>query len=392
MWSLACGWRINRSSSKKTVTLCGACMSQRILAVDDDADVLTLIRFLLKRYGIEVIEARSGAEALGFLAHDLPDLVILDVMMPEMDGYEVCRHIRANPRTAHLPVVMLTARTQLESRVEAFRAGADDYVTKPVHAAELVARLQAILEHSASGPVHKEGRAISVLGARGGVGATTLAVNLALALTAQARTILADLEVGGMAAAHLSLNPPHGLNNLLTLEVDTIDQASVEAVLTPHSSGLRLLAAADGPVDSARVGAVFNRLLSLCDVCVFDLGAGLGQITRTIAQRSQDFILVLDSDRVGLMQVHRVMHGLDEARLPHAALKLVWINRLGISAENAQSAIRASLGYDPVAIIGPAANAMYDAIEQGQPLLVSQPDHPAAVQMRALAASLMCAA
>jgi len=367
-------------------------MSQRILAVDDDADVPTLIRLLLKRYGIEVIEARSGAEALGFLAHDLPDLVILDVMMPEMDGYEVCRHIRADPRMAHLPVVMLTARTLLESRVEAFRAGADDYVTKPVHAAELVARLQAILEHSASGPVHKEGRAISVLGARGGVGATTLAVNLALALAAQARTILTDLEVGGMAAAHLGLNPPHGLNNLLTLEADAIDPANVEAVLTPHPSGLRLLAAADGPVDSARVGAVFNRLLSLCDVCVFDLGAGLSQIARTIAQHSHDFILVLDSDRVGLMQVHRVMHGLNEARLPHAALKLVWINRLGLSAENAQSAIRASLGHDPVAIIGPAANAMYDAIEQGQPLLVSQPDHPAAVQMRALAASLMSAA
>lgn len=132
-------------------------MSPRILAVDDDEDILTLIKLILKQHGLEMIPATSGMEALERLTHDLPDLVILDLMMPEMDGLEVCRHIRADPRTAHLPVMILTARTQPESRAEAFRAGADDYVTKPVHPDELVARLQAILEHAASALESKEG-------------------------------------------------------------------------------------------------------------------------------------------------------------------------------------------------------------------------------------------
>jgi len=366
-------------------------MNQRILAVDDDTDVLALIKIMLGRHGLDVIEAESGPEALLLLADDLPDLILLDVMMPEMDGYEVCRQIRDDPRTTHLPVVMLTARTQPESRVEAFRAGADDYVTKPLRPTELVTRLQAILEHPAGSLGQKEGRAISVLGAKGGVGATTLAVNLALAMAAHARTILADLEVGGMMTAHLGVNPFYGLNTLLTLEADAMDQASVEAALTPHPSGLRLLAASDNYADATRVRTITNRLLSFCDVCLFDLGSGLNPTARAIAQHSHDFVLVIDSDRVGLMQAQRVMQGLNEARLPGKALKIVWINRLGLPTEAAQDAIRAMLGHDPVAIIGPAADALYDAAEHGQPLVTSRPDHPAAVQMRALAAALMSA-
>jgi len=360
-------------------------MSQQILVVDDNADVLAFIQLLMKRYGYQVIKALSGAEALDFVAHDLPDLVLLDVMMPQMDGFEVCRRLRADPRTAHLPVMMLTAKVEIEGRVEAFRAGADDYVTKPIHPAELVARIQAILEHSAGG---LNEHAISVLGARGGVGATTLAVNLAMASAAQARTILADMEVGGMAAAHLGLHPLHGLSNLLTLEADAMDQANVEAALTSHSSGLRLLAAPDGPVDSVRIGAVSDRLLSLCDVCLFDLGSGWSQTAREIAQRSHHFILALDPDPITLMQAQRVMRGLNEARLSQS-LKIVCVNRPGLPAETAQTVIRAALGSEPMAMIGPAANALYEALEQGNPLVVSQPDHPAAVQMRALANSLL---
>jgi DNA-binding response OmpR family regulator len=367
-------------------------MSQRILVVDDDVDTLNLIGLTLKRYGFEVDKAESGPEALRLLNHDMPDLIILDVMMPQVDGYEVCRQIRADPRLARLPVVMLTARSQMESQVEAFRAGADDYITKPVRTAELIARLQAVMEHSVGPFEQKSGRVISVLGAKGGVGGTTLAVNLALALAAQTGTILADLEVGGMAAMHLGLDPDRGLRDLLTREVDDLNLASVEAALTLHSSGLRLLAAADEPVDPVRAGAILNHLLSLCDVCLFDLGSGLSHTARAIAQRSNEFILALDSDRIALEQAHRVMHSLSEARLPNEALKLVWINRPGTPADIAQAAIRAVLGHDPTTIIEPAAQELYHALEQSQPLVVSYPNHPAALQMRALATSLISAA
>jgi DNA-binding response OmpR family regulator len=364
-------------------------MSRQILVVDDDADALVLMSMILKRRGFEVLKAQGGAQALGILAHNLPDMVVLDVMMPHMDGYEVCRQIKADPRTAHLPVVMLTARAQPANQMEGLRAGASDYIAKPVHPDELIERINTVLEQSVSAPADQVARVISVCGAKGGVGATTLAVNLALAVAAQARTILADFEVGGMAAIHLGLTPMHGLNDLLARDVDDIDSASAEAALTPHPSGLRLLAAADTPVDPARASVILNHLLSVCDVCLFDLGGGLSPGGQVIAGRSNDFVLALDSDRVTLAQASRVVQGLTGANLPMNALKLVWVNRLGTPADIAQAAIHAVMGREPAAMIGPAAEACYRALERGEPLVVSEPDHPASVQLRVLAGSLL---
>ena len=101
-------------------------------------------------------------------------------MMPFMDGYEVCRIIKGDARTAHLPVVMLTAKAQTASQIEGFRAGAIDYITKPVHPQDLVARIVAVLERARAAQADTGSNLIVVAGAKGGVGATTLAANLAL--------------------------------------------------------------------------------------------------------------------------------------------------------------------------------------------------------------------
>lgn len=358
----------------------------RILVVDDDLDTLTLVGLILEQHGFEALKALDGPEALSLLTHDVPDLMLLDLMMPKMDGNEVCQQVKADPRTAHLPVVILTAKAQAASQAEAFRAGADDYITKPVHPEELIRRIQAVLERSAATQKKPGARVISVLGVRGGVGATTLAVNLALVLASQARTILVDLDAGGTTPLHLGLNPASGLGNLLMRPADEISSASVEAALTPHPSGLRLLAAADALADPAHAGAILNHLLSLCEVCVFDLGAGLNPVVSAIAPRSNGIVLALDSDRVTLAQASRVVGGLNEARWPQTALQLVWVNRLGTPDDTGQAAIRAALGRDPAAVIGPAPEALYQALERGQPLVAGQPDHPVVAQVRALAA------
>ena len=154
-------------------------MMQTILVVDDDLDTLTLIGLTLQRRGFAVMKAQSGPEALEKLHTDLPDLMIVDVMMPHMDGYEVCRTVKGDPRTAHLPVVMLTAKAQTASQLEGFRAGAVDYITKPVHPQDLVARIAAVLERAQTAQAETGPGLIAIAGAKGGVGATTLAVNVA---------------------------------------------------------------------------------------------------------------------------------------------------------------------------------------------------------------------
>ncbi len=364
-------------------------MTQSILVVDDDSDTLTLIGLTLQRRGFEVIKAQSGAQALSLLEHDLPDLVVLDVMMPNMDGYEVCREIKGDPRTQKLPVVMLTAKAQTASQLEGFRSGAIDYITKPVHPQDLVARIQAVLDQTETVSGVKGAHVIGVTGAKGGVGATTLAVNIALACAARARTILIDFEMSGTAAIQLGLTPTHGLNDLLGPDPDPIDASTIEAALTGHASGLRLLAEADIPIDPARAKLILSHLSTMYDVCVLDLGWGVGPTTRALAQRVRAFVVVTDSDRISLMQASRLLRTLAELGISAEAVKLVWINRQGAPADIAQTSIRSVLSRDPIATIGPASEAMYKALEQGQPIVLSQPDDPVAAQLTALASSLL---
>lgn len=131
-------------------------MAPKILVVDDEAPILELISFNLGKEGYEVTTASDGEEALSKAQAMKPDLVVLDVMLPGMDGFEVCRHIR---RQSRVPVLMLTARKEEIDRVVGLEIGADDYVTKPFSIRELIARVKALLRRSNWGVPDEEAAA-----------------------------------------------------------------------------------------------------------------------------------------------------------------------------------------------------------------------------------------
>jgi DNA-binding response OmpR family regulator len=108
-------------------------MAEKILIVDDDVDTLRLVGLMLQRQGYQISAATNGQQGLSKAVDEQPDLILLDIMMPNMDGYEVTRQLRQNPITANTPILMFTAKTQLDDKVAGFEVGADDYLTKPRH-------------------------------------------------------------------------------------------------------------------------------------------------------------------------------------------------------------------------------------------------------------------
>ncbi len=130
----------------------------RILVADDEESIVDLVRRLLQRCGYEVLTASDGDAALAAICDLKPDLVVLDLMLPRMDGWEVCRRVREDPEVASTPILMLTARREERDLVAGLELGADDYVKKPFSTAELSARIAAILRRSG---VEKEAKQLT---------------------------------------------------------------------------------------------------------------------------------------------------------------------------------------------------------------------------------------
>jgi DNA-binding response OmpR family regulator len=122
----------------------------QIMVVDDDADTVSILARHLQREGFVAIEAASGAECIKLAREHPVDVILLDLMMPEMDGFQVCRKLKENPSTADIPVIMVTARDDLDARAEGMRLGVSDFLAKPVFRRQLANRIRAQLNMAAT--------------------------------------------------------------------------------------------------------------------------------------------------------------------------------------------------------------------------------------------------
>jgi DNA-binding NarL/FixJ family response regulator len=137
----------------------GAGNHRRLLLIDDDPNLILLVKDYLEFRGYEVMTAENGREALEVLEKDLPDMIICDVMMPEMDGYSLVKHVREDARTSWIPVLFLSAKGQSQDRVKGLNIGADVYMVKPFEPEELVAQVESSLKQAARIADHRPGKA-----------------------------------------------------------------------------------------------------------------------------------------------------------------------------------------------------------------------------------------
>lgn len=123
-------------------------MQEKILIVEDEPDIVKMLEYNLKKEGFRITSAPDGSEALRRTERERPDIIILDLMLPEIDGLEVCRALKKNQDSAHIPVIMLTAKSQEADKIVGLELGADDYITKPFSVRELIARIKAVLRRA----------------------------------------------------------------------------------------------------------------------------------------------------------------------------------------------------------------------------------------------------
>jgi pilus assembly protein CpaE len=371
-------------------------MAEKILIVDDDLDTLKLVGLILQRHGYEIIAANGGLPALQKAAAERPDIILLDLMMPDLDGYEVTRRLRADTSLAHIPIVMFTAKTMLDDKVAGFEAGADDYLTKPTHPSELIAHVKALLARSqgprAAAQAAERGRMVGFLSAKGGVGLTTVALNFsALATQAGHDVILADLHPGsGSLSLMLGAAQNQSLAALVTKPVGDINQRAVQAQLVSHASGLRLLPCSVAPSEAGlmnnvtQVEAIVKTLNTMCKLLVLDMGTGIVEATRRIAPLCESVVVTTDPTRPSVMQTKALLSDLNTLGLTTGKIEVVIVNRAPSSIQMSWQQAEQLLGYKVALIITPAAELAQQAVEAGMPMVLLRPESFTAEQIKQL--------
>jgi CheY-like chemotaxis protein len=373
-------------------------MADKILIIDDDVDTLKLVGLMLERQGYEIAVANNGALGLTKAAAEHPHLILLDVMMPDLDGYEVTRRLRADPALAPIPVIMFTAKTMVDDKVAGFEAGVDDYLTKPTHPAELTAHVKAVLARSAqvkAAPVDRA-KLVAFLGAKGGVGTTTLALNVSVSLQARGQdVILAEFNPGrGSIGLNLGVRDPAGLANLLTRSMKDIHLRSVESELLSDRSGVRLLLASPRPnqtdLDQAvsQMEAVLNNLATMCTVVVLDLGDGMRPYTQPILRVVDRVILVTEPIYPSNVLARSLVEELEAEGIGAEKIHLALVNRERTSLQIPWRQVSSDLGLELAGIVSPAPEQAHQSAQSGRPLVISHPEGLVTDQLHKLAENI----
>jgi pilus assembly protein CpaE len=357
-----------------------------ILVIDDDLDLQQMLRLMLQRGGYKVVTTGDGPDGLNKAKNLKPDMAIVDVMMPGMNGYQVVRKMREDPELGGMAILILTARAQPVDREAAIAAQADDYMPKPFAPNELLAKVNELMANRATTQSAAR-KSVAVFSLRGGVGTTSLAVNLALAFLGRGQpTCLVDLKPGpGHVALQLRLNAKTNWIDWGNGNEATND--SVFKALTKHESGLEVMGAPIVPPLNLppldRVATLLTALQGKFAHVVIDLPAQWTPLTIT-ALTAMDVVWLVLAPEVGSLQsTVGALRAMKAAKIPDEKIELI-ANQNMLKPGLALPAMEKALGH------GFKGHLPYDetqsaALGQGAPLMLSQPDSPLAAAIKALA-------
>ena len=362
----------------------------RILVIDDEPLYHKMIAHALEAEKYQLDFAVSGNEGLQKAKINKPDLIITDVMMPDIDGYEVTRLLRREPQFAHIPILVLTAQAGLQNKLKSFEAGADDHLTKPFEPEELAARLAALLRRAESisprtlpGAEHEDARLIAVHSLRGGTGCSSLAVNLGVGLASlwKTPTILLDLTmVAGQVALMLNATLKRTWADIAKYKPAELDIDMLESIVGKHESGVAFIAAPTYPTEAETItGGILDASLQMLrkhyDYMVADLPHDFNDIVVRTLDTADVILLTTAPDVASIRAAAAALDTYSKLNYPPEKIKLI-LNATFPKHGLPKDKIEAALGMPVKVTIPYTPDLFVEAINFGQPLILSKPDEP----------------
>ena len=362
----------------------------RVLLIDDEQFYFKLLQKSLREAEYTLEYGKSGDEGLAKIPSFEPELLIVDLKLPGLDGFEILKRLRRDPKFSYIPVIVITSQDELSEKLKAFELGADDYLVKPFQPEELVARMgilarrgRAIQMAQKDATGTNDATVVTVHSLRGGLGCSSIVVNLGLAFHKLwgKRTLLLDsVLTAGQVALLLDAKPTATWENLVGLEPENIDDAVIGEIMCSHKSGIRYIASPRYPIAADTFTAEELRLLtegikSHNDFIVVDTSHDFSDMAIQMLSMSSTVLLVMAPEMASLRTTMSALEIYDRLGISLDKVKIA-LNNNSSNPAIKQTQLEKVLKR-PIDFVLPfEAGEVNRALNFGQPFILSNPDLP----------------
>lgn len=362
----------------------------RILVIDDESINHQLVAHALVSLQCELHFAENGKSGISQARTLKPDVIITDVMMPDVTGYEVTRILRREPQFAATPILVLTAQSGLQDKLKSFEVGADDHLTKPFEAAELVMRVTSLLRRVEAVkssrievPGREGARIIAVHSLRGGIGSSTLAVNLAIGLAGMWRepAIMFDLTMtAGQVALMLNMTLKRTWADIAHLNAGELDHDALSTIISGHESGLHFIAAPTFPSEAETLrpetlGVALQLAKSQYEYIVADLPHDFSEFAIQALDAADVILMVASPDMASVRAVNAALDTYEKLGYSKDKIRFI-LNAIFPHSNLSKDKLEAALGMNAFATIPYTRDIFVEAINLGQPPVFHKPELP----------------
>ena len=370
-------------------------MPGRVLVVEDDSSASHFVGYTLEEAGYEVLTASNGIDGLKMARSEGPHLLVLDVLLPGIDGFEVCHRLRSDPQTRDLPILIFSAKARDADKAVGLRVGADAYLAKPADSSALLGQVEKLIARKARG-----GRTIAFVGCRSGTGVSNVAVNVAVTVAQKGRhpLLLDPCPKFDAVPSLLGLDTRQGVTKFFNALEGSSDGHGIVASSITHYTGLKVLygfqAAREGEeMTASDIRSLLREIRGMADHAFIDVSGEPPDVWKAALESCDLVVLVTDSGPDGLDNAKETATLLATESAGNGRKVLVVVDRDGALSDveftKMRPVVESSVGIPLLALIPQDLKIPLQFEAQGLPIALADANRPAAAALRQLAEQLI---